>query len=57
MLSREMLKDSVSKLQLEVSRQDYDDQLPDNLGIVWLPSGFTSTSADRLSHQDYELQH
>ena len=33
MLSREGLENCVSKLKLEVSRQDYDDHSQDNLGI------------------------
>ena len=32
-LNRDVLEFSVSKLQLEVSRQDYDDHSQDNLGI------------------------
>ena len=32
-MNRKVLEISVSKLKLEVSRKDYDDHSPDNLGV------------------------
>lgn len=49
-MNRKVLEISVSKLKLEVSRKDYDDHSPDNLGVPQLPSAVASTSAN-----DHEL--